>query len=80
MTASPVGNCIAKSHAYCTAWFICRQLQTLGLNGKFFAAVFFGKAFGTFRQLITHRLPMEEGEKAFGMLQRAEALKIVLVP
>ena len=34
----------------------------------------------TFRQLITHRLPMEEGEKAFGMLQRAEALKIVLVP
>ena len=34
----------------------------------------------SFRQLITHRLPLEEGEKAFEMLQKAEALKIVLVP
>ena len=34
----------------------------------------------SFRQLITHRLPLEEGEKAFAMLQKAEALKIVLVP
>lgn len=28
----------------------------------------------SFRQLITHRLPLEEGEKAFEMLQKAEAL------
>lgn len=34
----------------------------------------------SFREMISHRMPLEEGDKAFGMLQRAEALKIVLVP
>ena len=33
-----------------------------------------------FRRLITHRMPLKEGGRAFEMLQRAEALKIVLSP
>lgn len=34
----------------------------------------------SFRKIITHVMPLAEGEKAFEMLQKGEALKIVLVP
>ena len=52
VAAAPVGHGVAKALSHRPAWLIGRQLQSLGVHGKFLAAVLFGQTAASLGQLI----------------------------